>query len=290
MKIKIALVILVFAFISCEQEVFFSFEHEPRLCLNAILNPDSIIKVRLTSSHSLENISNFNPVTDGNINIYEEDQLFGILVYNEDGNYVLNKKPVEGKLYTVTAEVKNYRAISGKTLIPVKPDIKYSKVVTGYVEYDSTLATYNLQVQINDRPGRDNYWITSNWVVHGVRYGGSVRTFNAPFLDGFNKTYDSEAKYGFTIFLGVRLSDEGYDGKPMEFVIPDYVENTARRYTEAVYFLNADEHYDKYIKTSIINRMKETSDVPFFEPVQIHSNIKNGYGIFGSCAITTIKL
>ncbi|MFW5757030.1 MAG: DUF4249 family protein [Tangfeifania sp.] len=28
--------------------------------------------------------------------------------------------------------------------------------------------------------------------------------------------------------------------------------------------------------------------MPFFEPVQIYSNIENGYGIFGSCAITTI--
>jgi len=99
-----------------------------------------------------------------------------------------------------------------------------------------------------------------------------------------------EAKYGFTLFLGVRLSDEGYDGQPMNFIVPDIIEATQFNYTEAVHILNADEHYNKYLKTTIINRIKETSDLPFFEPVQMYSNIKNGYGIFGSCTITSIKL
>ncbi|MCA1760714.1 MAG: DUF4249 domain-containing protein [Bacteroidales bacterium] len=36
--------------------------------------------------------------------------------------------------------------------------------------------------------------------------------------------------------------------------------------------------------------MNEGSDLPFSEPVQIYSNIENGFGIFGACAISTIVL
>jgi hypothetical protein len=36
--------------------------------------------------------------------------------------------------------------------------------------------------------------------------------------------------------------------------------------------------------------MNSEGELPFEEPVQIYSNIENGYGIFGACAITTIKL
>ena len=86
--------------------------------------------------------------------------------------------------------------------------------------------------------------------------------------------------------MQIRMTDEGYDGQELTFTIPDIIGGAQR----VKYFLNADEHYDKYIKTVIINRLNETDELPFYEPIQIYSNIENGYGIFGSCAITTINL
>lgn len=277
-------------FYSCEQEVILDFDNEPKLCLNCILNPDSVVSAKLTLSHSLDNSGNFKTVDNGNLTLYEGNEIFGTLEAQGNGRYLLNRKPEEGKTYKIVAEVGNYTAISASTTLPDFPVIEYSKEITGHTSYDSTLDVYNLNVQLKDKPGKDNYWIYESVVVNDIKYGGGSREINAPFVDDFNKTIDTEAKYGFTLFLGVRLSDEGYDGQPMDFIIPDFIEATKYRYTEAVYFLNADEHYDKYLKTSILNRIKETSDLPFFEPVQMYSNIKNGYGIFGSCAVTSIKL
>jgi hypothetical protein len=142
-------------------------------------------------------------------------------------------------------------------------------------------------VKIVDKSGKDYYWLYGSWKVGGVIYSGGCHTINAPFVDVFNRSIDLEAKYGFTHFLQIRISDEGYDGQVLSFIIPDFVERD--EYT-AQHFLNADEHYDKYIKTTIINKMKEDSEFPFYEPIQIYSNIENGYGIFGSCAITSVKL
>ncbi|HDR51889.1 MAG TPA: DUF4249 domain-containing protein [Mariniphaga anaerophila] len=282
-NLLIALVI-----ISCEEEVSFNFEHQPKLNLNCILNPDSMVTATLTLSQSLDSPEKIKPVYGAIITLYEENQVIGILKETEGGYYKLDKKPREGKKYNITVESTGYSSVSAVTVIPNRPEIEYTKEITGHLEYDSTRATFNLNVKINDRPGPDNYWIYDTWVVNEVRYGGARKEINAPFLDGFNKITDPEAKYGYILSLGVRLSDEGYDGKTMEFVIPDYFEGTQYSYTDAVHFLNACEHYDKHLKTIILNRMKETSELPFFEPVQIYSNIENGYGIFGSCAITTI--
>lgn len=275
---------------SCEEEVNLVFEHEPKLCLNCILNPDSVVKARLTLSHSLDHASAFTPVSDGVITLYEGESLFGILTPVGNGNYKLDKKPAEGKVYKITAEAINYNTISGETIIPLKPDIEYAFVETGRLSYDTTLVTYIMKVSINDRPGRDNYWITRNWVVHNRKYGGGVSQINAPFVDEFNRMIDTEALYGFTHSYGLRLSDEGFDGQKMEFDIPYFFDPTPTRYDVAVHFIRASDDYDKYLKTTIINLMKEHSDVPFFEPVQMHSNIENGYGIFGSCAVTSVKL
>lgn len=277
-------------FYSCEQEVILDFDNEPKLSLNCILNPDSVVSAKLTLSHNLDNSGSFETVDTGVLTLYEENEIFGILEAKGNGRYILNKKPAEGKTYKIVAEAGNYTTISATTAIPDYPVIEYSKEFTGHTSYDSTRAVFNMNIQIKDKPGKDNYWIYQNWVVSGVKYGGVSREINAPFVDEFNKTIDTEAKYGFTLFLGVRLSDEGYDGQSMDFVIPDFVEATKYTFTEAVHILNADEHYDKYLKTSILNRIKETSDLPFFEPVQMYSNIQNGYGIFGSCAVTRIQL
>ena len=110
---------------------------------------------------------------------------------------------------------------------------------------------------------------------------------NAPFADTFNRRYETEEKYGFVHYYQIRLSDERYDGQVLDFIIPDLVPTNQYR---AKHILNASEHYDKYIKTSILSRLNESSDLPFSEPVQIYSNIENGFGIFGACAISTIVL
>lgn len=275
--------------LSCEKEVSLDFDHTVRLCLNSILNPDSTMTASLTFSKSLDNSGNIKAAINGNITLYENDSVLGQFEEKGNGKYVLGRKPREGETYMIIAEVEGFHPVSAETTVPRRPEIEYSREITGYAGTDSAMAIFNLNVKLKDKPGTDNYWIYEKWVINGIRYGGSAREINAPFLDDFNKVTDSDSKYGYTLSFGVRLSDEGYDGKILEFVIPDFYEETDRRYTESVGFINADKHYDKYLKTSVINRMKETSELPFFEPVQIHSNINGGYGIFGSCAVTEIK-
>ncbi len=283
---RFLLILTVLIFSSCEKEVTFNFEHEPRLCLNCILNPDSTITANLTLSKKLDKSNNFVPVENATIDLYEEDVLLGKLQEVGNGNYKLMKKPVKGKKYDIIVDVSGYKRVSATTTVPVAPEISYSKDTTGHSNYNDRIL-YNLNVEIIDKPGKDYYWLYGSWKVGGVIYGGGCRTINAPFVDVFNRNIDLEAKYGFTHFLQIRISDEGYDGQVLSFIIPDFVERD--EYT-AQHFLNADEHYDKYIKTTIINKMKEDSELPFYEPIQIYSNIENGYGIFGSCAITTVKL
>lgn len=285
----IKFLILNFILYSCEQEITLDINHNPKLTLNCILNPDSIVEARLTLSQNLNSQHSFEPIDDSKITLYEENRLIGVLRLISDGKYQLNKKPKEGKIYKIIAETKNFNTISAETTIPDIPDVKHNREYTGYSKYDSTLKIFDLHVQINDNPGKDNYWIYRYGEVNRRKFGGAIQEINAPFLDGFNKIPDTEAKYGFRLSHGVRLTDDGFDGKLMNFIIPDFPEPRQFNFTEAVHVMNTDEHYDKYIKTSIINRMKETSDLPFFEPVQIHSNIVDGYGIFGSCAITAIK-
>ncbi len=283
---RLLLFLAVLIFTSCEKEVSFNFEHEPKLCLNCILNPDSIVIANLTLSKKLDNSDDFAPVENAVVTLYEDDVLWGNLKAVGNGNYKLTQNPINGRKYKIVAETVGYEQVKATTIVPIAPEIIYSKDTTGHSKYNERIL-YNLNVEMIDKPGNDYYWLFETHIVNSVMYGGGCHAINAPFVDTFNRSIETEAKYGFTHFLQIRISDEGYDGQVLSFIIPDFVERD--EYT-AQHFLNADEHYDKYIKTTIINKMKEDSELPFYEPIQIYSNIENGYGIFGSCAITTVKL
>ena len=289
MKFKTFFIVLLIPaiFLSCEEEVYFSFEHEPRLCLNCILNPDStVITASLSLSKKMDTINEIKTINDAEILLYEEGNLFGRFLHTEDGKYKLNKVPVAGKMYRITVESEEYGNVSASTIVPNKPEITWSKDTVGYDEYN--LLRYNLNVKIHDKQGKDYYWLYSTGIVNGVKGGGGGGVvLNAPFADTFNRRYEIEEKYGFMHYYQIRLSDEGYDGQVLDFIIPDLVPTNQYR---AKHILNASEHYDKYIKTSILYRLNEDADLPFNEPVQIYSNIENGFGIFGACVISTIVL
>jgi hypothetical protein len=234
----------------------------------------------------MDNSENFEKVNNAIIKLFQNDTLKGELIFINDGKYLLKQKPVSGKTYKIVAEASGHTQISANTTVPEKPIIKYTKDTTSFIE-NLNVPIFDLNVQLFDQPGKDNYWLYGTYIVGGLKYGGNCKEINAPYVDNFNRYIDSDSKYGFYHFLQIRMTDEGYDGQILDFTIPDnvvYIDHKAQ------HFLSADEHYDKYIKTTLIKRMSENDDLPFYEPVQIYSNIENGYGIFGSCAITTVKL
>lgn len=288
MKKLIFNLIIILILFSCEKDVTFNFKHEPKLNLNCILNPDSLVTAKLTLSQSIDNPDKIKQVNGAIITLFEGDVLFGVLKEESSGQYKLEKKPKEGKTYKITADVEGYALVSAETTIPYRPEIEYEIEINKHTENNKF---YDMHVNLYDKPGRDFYWIYKSWVVNNRHYASGVNVINSPYTDNFNQIIDSDLQFGYYLFLGVHLTDEGYDGQTLKFSIPDLnLTQSEVTYSKGLYFMNADEHHHKYIKTFIINRFNETSELPFYEPVQIYSNIKNGFGIFGSNAVTTIDL
>ena len=279
-------IIIFLIFCSCVQDVTLEYDNEPKLCFNCVLNPDSIITASLTLSHALNNAGKFDVVNNAVITLYEENLVKGMLKQNSEGKYFLNQKPVSGKTYHIIAESSGFKSLKASTTVPEKPAIQYTRDTTSIIDKPN-VPIFDLKIQLFDKQGNNFYWLYNTYIVGGIKYGGNCKEINAPYVDNFNRYIDSDSQYGFYHFLQIRMTDAGYDGQVLEFTIPD---NIVYLDYKAQHFLSADEHYDKYIKTTLIKRMSENDDLPFNEPVQIYTNIENGYGIFGSCAITTIKL
>lgn len=268
--------------LSCEKDVVFDSDAPAKLCLNCILNPDSSLSARLTLSRSIENKSTFQPIDDATILIFENGKEINPLISKGGGNYYLEYCPIPDNVYKITIQHPEYGKLSASAVVQKKPAVSFSCDTLGRIEQTS-LYRVNVNFIIHDLLGKNNYWLYGKRTVHGVTYTGGNYSIQAPFIDDFNRKSEADSKYGFVYNDYVRITDTGYDGKNISFAL----ETTTN---ETVNFVSVDEHYDKYIKSSVKARLNSEGELPFKEPVQIYTNIENGYGIFGSCAITIIKL
>lgn len=270
-------------FTSCEKDVTFDFDKPSKLCLNCILNPDSTISARLTLSRNIENSTTFQPVEDATIVLYENGTELNTLTSKGKGDYSLNYNPKHQNEYKIVVLHPDFENLEATTVIPQQPVVYHQSDTLQFIEA-GPFYLVDVHYEIHDTPGATNYWLYWKHTMHGVTYsGGGFLSLNAPFIDDFNRRLDSDAEYGFVYSYYVRISDVGYEESTLGF-------NSNGRTGSFSNFLSADEHYDKYIKSSVKVHLNTEGELPFREPVQIYSNIQNGYGIFGSCAITTIKL
>ncbi|MDO9614658.1 MAG: DUF4249 domain-containing protein [Bacteroidota bacterium] len=280
----IAAVILVF--FSCEKELQTDIHVTPKLCFNCVLDPDSLINGSLSFSQSISENKIFTKINNAIIELKEDGQLIGLLKNSGDGIYSLEQKPITGCKYDIMIRVEGYPELNASTIIPSKPEVSFqlsNSVVhqPGYNSYTS----YTITKNIVDKIGINRYWHyrlrlspTNIW-----RFAGGSYNVDSPIIDDFNRVTDATDELGFHYEYYLRINDTGKDGQILTF------DDIAYK-NEINFFLDADIHYDKYLKSTIKQRMNDGDNVLFNEPVQIYSNIENGLGIFGSSAITSIKL
>jgi hypothetical protein len=233
-------------------------------------------------------VSEIQKVDGATVELKKDGKILGILTNIGNGIYCLNDKPVEGSYYEVSIKKTSYPPLSATTIIPGKPVISFEKSAPHPdLRYVSNSATvYDVTYTISDKPGVNRYWTYSKskfsgkWHFFGG-YGGT----DSPYFDNFNKDIDATYENGFFYKYYLRINDSGFEGKKFSFKDIYYS-------TQIVvsFFLDVDEHYDKYLKSTIKQKMNNEDNLLFNEPVQIYTNIENGLGIFGSVAITSFKL
>ncbi len=120
----------------------------------------------------------------------------------------------------------------------------------------------------------------------------------SPVPDRFNAYVDNFFG-GVTVFEGfMRIEDAAMNGEVIAFDLSagyysyEYFSNyrhTSGQSSVTVNVINASQHYDRYLKSSITYMLNESfySDEeigfkPFAEVIQVYSNVENGVGIFAA--------
>lgn len=281
-------IFICFIFFSCEKEIILKSKiTHPRLCLNCILEAgkDSI-EISITKTQGIEVSDNFVPIANLQIELKKEEQILDGIVYRGNGIYKIKHTAESGKKYKIKINVEGYEPLFAETTVPFVPVIQ-AKLKQDTIIDENWINGYRTKLRIivdlSDTSFKDFYWFQKGEIKKfGASFSSSYYT-DKMYFDEFNRYFNQDNSYPFTNYEyigGLRLDDELFNNSKIQFSISGWPKET-------LFVINADPHFDKYYKSSIKQFLTyEYDQMPIFEPVQIYSNVKNGFGIFGSIAVS----
>lgn len=286
--------LLAASIVSCETVVDVDLpEFEPSLVLNGLIYPDTTVSVLLTQNRSaLDNSYDFKSIKNATIKLYENDVFIGNLsASDQDGIYTLGYYPQIGKTYRIEAEKSGFEKVSAEISIPgdtadfaiqhitrVKDEYGNYNLKMTYVLKDSIIKNfYEVKLFMKNGYPETKYYdydLDSLIVVPGYTYWQDwYYWIDGASLDEFSDYTEYEI-----------FTDELFNGRQKEFTLvfsePYEYENQSDTTYLRLEVRNLTEDYYRYITTQTLQNM--TGNSPFAEPVQVYSNIDNGFGIWGA--------
>lgn len=266
---RLILVFIVgFIFTSCDEEFFDKpidldiDDHVSKMAATAVLgdtDENNLVLVSYTSSPFDNNtndqlLDNATITLSGNNNTISFDFLpqERFYVSNSSINFIPNTE------YTLTIDSPNYNTITSKQIYPEPVAI-----------LEATLTENTLKIKFNDNPNKKNYYI-----LQLQKYDNDDNQFYNKVIDPFGSSTRSS---GFCDTC-INFNDDTFNGEQsFEIVATNYFYNPDTTYKAILYNITEDFYkYDRSLFRSIY-----AQDNPFVEPVILHRNFENGYGIFG---------
>lgn len=299
-------VFLILVLLGCETVVDVDVPRNPsKLVINSTLTPDGFIRVNLSESRYILDENDFQLISGAKVDVYEDGLLLETLPDSTYGNYISGiHKPGHGKTYKIVASKSGYDDVSAEVKIPLDTVI-VSSIVIDTVEindfgYTSSYLRFN--IDLIDNPDVDNFYgVSLLEEFYEYQYDYSVdpptlidstfRTYNSyiqsrdPIFEDYqaysdNLVFNDELMYNGSYILRILThNDEYYSENPYPYISP-------KKYT--VVLNNTSESY--YLYNTTLALQYWTSDNPFAQPVQVYTNVNNGYGILDAYNTSSHKV
>jgi hypothetical protein len=291
---KIFLALPLLALFSCEK-ILVDYEIPnpgDKLTIEALLLAGDTISALV--GESVYSLSNDYPYAGNDyfVTLYENNQLVDTLearflrteefyqnnsfVERDIYRYYSDRVAETSKTYRLQAAKQNFTTISGSTNI-------LSPVQASFVSYDSLTAKYS--ITFTDATGSDDYYRVRVLIKEGPNeYYTASMFYTDPTVESFGYVDPIEPDQEV-------VTNEA-------FVRDEFFKNGTKKFSFGVYFseTNADVYFEVARVNQNFYKFKSTlalyynTDEFFGEPVQIFSNVENGYGIVAGGSATLLDL
>ncbi len=294
------LLLILTILLSCSKEIEIVIpERKPTLVAYSTLvpltfpHPKSLYITLQHTGHIFDSIKYF--INDATI-LYYENGIFKDTLNCKDstGSYdittSLNDYPVEGNSYSIKIIKEGYKTATAKTIIPSKVVIK-DTAVTPIAYFDDTGSVFSqVSVTFDDPPDEVNFY---ELAISDIAFSyDNPKSFYE--LTTYDNIVTSESYYPsllrfdldkpkYLLFTDKKINENEYTLNV--YYTPPQIEDSHRYISNHyinIHLRNVTEEYYKY-KTSMIehlNGKKEDVLYGMGEPINVTSNIQNGYGLF----------
>ena len=299
-KIILFLLTAFLLFISCTKEIEIEIpEQEPNLVIYSTIEPllfphPKSLRVSLQQSAHISDTARY-PVNDALILYYENDSLKDTLkCVDSTGIYPITKGlgdyPVQGNSYAIKVLKDGFENVTAKTTIPPKVMIK-DTVVTPIAYFDEDGGVFSeVSVTFADPGNETNFY---ELAISDIAYSyDKPHTFYR--LSTYDKIITSESYYPSLLRFDLKqprvllFNDKEINGKEHTlnvYYIPPQRESEYRYISHhyiSIHLRNVTEEYYRF-KTSMLQHLYNKEEDILYgmgEPLNVISNINNGYGLF----------
>lgn len=298
MKKLIVYIGLVFVVVSCQKVIPLDAETKTsKLVVNALFNENEFWEVNVSRSLSVlddGDLSNVDNVASALVYDNSTNSLVTSLTYDGE-NYISlgGVKPVIGKEYRIEVSATNYKSVSSIDYCPSNiPILSFdtSSSVTSFGEL-----RFETSIDFQDPAGSNYYGVKMDIIEYQRIYNSSAGRYDTTeinrketYLSTSNPVVDNSGPDSYARIL--TFKDNLFDGQrqTITFNYNYYVSGTPNQFTvRKVSLLSLTESTYKYLKS--IETYRNVDGNPFAEPVQVYTNIENGFGIFGGQSSYELK-
>ena len=285
--------------ISCEKVIEFDVETTtPKIVINSIFESDENWNVHLSSSLSVIDTSNLSNIEDASVHIFDDqNQIIETLVHDSLGFYQGLSKPIDGMKYKIEASALNFENVNAIDSTPQKSTIlalDTNSFISNSNERMNISISFNQSISISNyykiavKIGREKYTTTLNqngasivdtnykekWINVRPESSFTKRTPNSKEIIFKDDTFNSNEESVTFSIKNLIYKDNQDASYSLKFI--------------TIYFYGiSHDHYRYYNSLKIF---EENSSNIFAQPVQVFSNVNNGFGVFAGSTCTKIEL
>jgi hypothetical protein len=286
---------MIWFLFSCEMHTTMELDipaPKPKLVVNSFFSADSVWNVQVWKSQGALAAKNVDVDRVTNATLVVMDGTKEIpLYYNPKLKFYRSKpgdgKAEQGKSYTLKASAPDYESISATVAVP--EPVQVLDVISTTAPRDDLSSnghSRNFEIRFKDPANTVNYYALCIIALHTFTPQApkphdytpkNLSPLSPTFADDF---YD-EWFYLYGSQLGeynLLFNDQVFNGQDYTFKVTTYEQEDNGPLTYLVLLKSLSEDYYNYRVT--YNLQKKTKDDPFAQPVQIFSNVRDGYGIF----------
>lgn len=265
---------------------------KPQIVLNSMLSPDSTWVFQVSRSLSVLDNANTNLLTQAKVTVYDDNnkELFSTQSVNNRGYFEYQGQlPEVGKNYRVEVSSDKFNTVKASCQIPVKVEVTKIKTIikdsSTWWDYFNKRSYGNISgevsVSFKDPANEENYYIlefaTVDTFIWDDGMGNKIMNIEKQYLVQGNEEHpvvDAINDKGFI------FSDQFIDGQVFTFTMPleDYNFYEGKNYLVQLKSLSREAYL--YYRSLAVYVTRQ--DNPFAEPVQVYSNIENGFGVFAA--------